>query len=128
MAFSLLSNLLHSDTLQFVKLHLVMTMFGMFVLLALRSGIIGLFEYLPCKEQVYAFSSVLIHLHLLFVSQLQIYTTIHTSFLYPHEAVLWALISKLRIICYNSKFFIAHSLLLVVLAGHSPFLKVSKSS
>ena len=29
--FSLKSNLLHSDTLQFVKLHPVMTMFGMFV-------------------------------------------------------------------------------------------------
>ena len=32
-AFLLLSNLLHSDTLQFVKLHPVITMFGMLVLL-----------------------------------------------------------------------------------------------
>ena len=34
----------------------------------------------------------------------------------------------LRAIRHDSKFFIAHSVLLVVLVGHSPFLKVSKSS
>ena len=45
-ASSLLLNLLHSDTLQFVKLHPVMTMFGMFVVAVLRSGKILLFPSL----------------------------------------------------------------------------------
>ena len=60
------------------------------------------------------------------------YTNLHSHPTSLNHAAFWALISKLSIIqaiWHNSKFFlIAHFVLLVVLAGHSPFLKVSKLS
>ena len=71
-----------------------------------------------------------IHLCLLFMSQLQIYTTITQVFfiLANQCSGHWSLNFALQAIRHNSKFFIAHTMLLVVLAGHSPFLKASKSS
>ena len=92
-ASSFTSNLLHSDALQFVKLQPVMTMFGMLLLAALN------LSYKPAQPSAKIF----------FIS----------------ITIFWALIiHKLSITgsMPHFKFFIAHSVLFAVLAGHSPFL------
>ena len=101
----------------------------MLVLLALRSGNIGLFEYLPCKEQVYASWSVFTSVFFSYLSYKSTQTSTQFIFILANQCSgHWSLNFALRAIRHNSKFFIAHTVLLVVLAGHSPFLKVSKSS